>query len=210
MSSSERGVYNVCMESLPNLAQESSSRYTMTMKKAYVRRGKRVELEQIPELLAMKLDAESVKNAEPGQPIATWREKAWILANDAVPSSTQTRWESAGWYVVRESTESSQKGLPAPLAVGPILRNDRGEWMIGTQQLTVRLRDDLTEKKAQQTLANHKMSILHKMGFAPNLYEVQVSEDADAFALSVELSDNDDYKYAEPKLLKDNIGSRGA
>lgn len=171
-------------------------------------RGKTIEREEFPDVLVMRLPPEAVSTAGDGEPVARWQGRAWELAEEFdVPASTRRRWREAGWHLVRPVDSPPEDELPAPVAVGDVLRNDRGEWMIGTSQLSVRLRDDLDEEEALRSLERNHLRVIRQLKFAPHLYEVQVSEESNSFEKAAELSENHDYVYAEPQLIR-HLGKR--
>jgi hypothetical protein len=179
-----------------------------TMIRSYSVRGKKVEVEQIPNVFVMKFSPEEVTKPRRQEPIALWRENAWEWADNMdISPSTRWLWEAAGWYVVRPTTKTASEHLPSPIAVGPLLRSHRGEWMIGTSRLTVRLRDELDEDEARRSLERHQLRVIRQLTFARHLYEVQIPEDSDSFDMAVELGENHDYAYAEPQLIR-HLGGR--
>lgn len=180
------------------------------MIRSYQVRGKTIEVDQLSDVLAVKLeDAELARGSRPGAPLARWRGVTLVLLEKVdVPSWGRRAFEAGGWFLVRPSDdeETEQAELPSPVALGRLFRDEHGECMIGAGRLSVRLRDDLDEDEAVRALERYGLQVVRRLKFAPYLYEVQVQEDDDFIEVAQRVHDCDDYAYAEPQLIRQMRG----
>ena len=180
------------------------------MQRSFRVRGKKVEIDEIPGLLAIRLDlADFRKHPQPGSPIAAWRGMVLVTAGTVeLPQDTRSVLESAGWILARPAPEQDAPGdLPSPEVVGRLFRDEYGEWMIGTGRLNVRFRDDLDDDTVRELLERFRLAVVRQLKFAPQLYEVQAAEEDDFLEVADELDASEALVYAEPQLMR-KLGGR--
>ncbi|MDQ1051842.1 S8 family serine peptidase [Streptomyces sp. V4I2] len=67
--------------------------------------------------------------------------------------------------------------------------------------LTVQVQPTFSEEEAERELESVGLTVVNKLRFAENLYEVRATA-SDALAASVDLHDNDHFVFAEPSLIE--------
>jgi hypothetical protein len=167
-------------------------------------RGRRIRLNEAPDILAIKMEDASVEEyASPGLPVANWQ--GWTLVTaeaPEVPKEIRQSFTGAGWIFVRRESPIEDSELESPIAVGRLYRDEDGEWMIAAGRLSVRLREDIDEDHAHKKLEQDGLEIVRQMKFARHLFEVQVAGDEDVFDLARRLGGSEDYIYAEPQMIR--------
>ena len=122
-----------------------------------------------------------------------------------------TKFESAGWIFVTpgeqvKAAQSRGQPLPDTEPVSRVFIDKSGHLLLSQQKLVLRLQDDLTEAAANAFLTTHHLQRLHKIAFAPRLYEVRVDGE-ELFAMAETLSALPEVIYAEPSFIE-ALGSR--
>ncbi len=178
------------------------------MIRSYQVRGKTVEVDQLPDVLAIRLPDGPPEAREPGEAVARWRGQTLVILGESdIPPDTCHALETAGWLLVRSVDEPQPDAeWPEPVAVGYLFRDQRGECMVGTGRLSVRLRDELGDEEARRALERHGLRVVRRLRFAPQLYEVQVADDDDFIDVAGQLQDSEEYVYAEPQLIRKIAG----
>lgn len=153
------------------------------MIREYFVRGERKTVDEVDDVVAVQVDAPVVAEvpevlAEEDE-LAPFREARWVF----VPASAA---------LVLETAEDA----------GKLVRRPNGRLGIVTRRLTVQLGDDLSEEDALQALARRGLRLVRRLGFAPNLFEVDATEHEDALAASVELNADPVVRLAEPSLVE--------
>jgi thermitase len=176
----------------------------VVVKREYYIRNKKVIVDEITDVLAVKLKSRGWSEKAPeywGQPatvpsldkeMEAFTRAGWIFVH---PPKVVT---NMGWSDVANTHETS----PGATYVGRVFRHSNGNIMIGTDRLTVRLKPEISEKEIESKLKNAGLEILRQLKFAPNLFEVRVSSDKDPLDMAVELHENPDFLYAEPQMIK--------
>jgi thermitase len=122
-------------------------------------------------------------------------------------ADTAEAFRNALWFFV-EPSPTTERAMEAPEAVanadaaGKLVKRPNGRFGIATKRLNVQLREDISETDAEQALADRGLQLLTRLRFAPNLFEVDTTAHEDAFAASVELSDDPRFTLAEPSLIE--------
>ncbi|MEO8596722.1 MAG: S8 family serine peptidase [Candidatus Solibacter sp.] len=172
------------------------------MKREYIMRGKRVEIEELDGLAAVK----PVRTAATG--------KGYVLsmgertaAPEGVDEAGWNAFTRAGWVFVRPEpaiahalqTHTPVRGAEA---VQKVFRHPSGRIFLGSDRLSVRLRASLGEEQATKVLRDNGLEVVNRLKFAPNLFEARVTAGRDFLDASVELSEDPDFEYAEPQFVE--------
>jgi subtilisin family serine protease len=171
------------------------------MIREYYVRGERKTVEEIDDVVAVKMTADERETAEEALgPEAR-------VADAGIPTDALEAFRNAAWVFVEPSAEA-ERALEDPAAVdyadtaGKLVKRPNGRFGIVTRRLTVQLREDLSEKQAEQALADHGLRVLNRLRFAPNLFEVDTTAHRDALDASVELARDPGFVLAEPSLVE--------
>jgi hypothetical protein len=158
----------------------------MSRTRQFQQRGKPVQVEEVGDLFAVRtglvaksLGPDVVVKAVPG------------LSKPAVDA-----FRDAGWEFVR---------TPEPPATAAKLYvKSGGRPVLGTNRLTVKLTPDLKPADAEALFARHGGTVIDRLKFAPNLYQVAVDPPAGKDALDVagDLTAEPSVEFAEPEFLE--------
>jgi hypothetical protein len=172
------------------------------MEREYFVRGRRVNVEQIAGVLAVRLP-----------PFTAEEEGAAVVRSLGDQATVRMREDEregfarAGWVFVHpndavaRATESGE--VPqAATGVGRVFRHPNGEIMVGTDLLTVKLQPELSEDEAEATLASAGLQVARKLEFASNLYTVRVAGEQDPLDVARDLHGDPAFVYAEPQMIK--------
>ena len=200
------------------------------MERIYYVRERRITVEEVPDVVAIRIDPEEPRSvADFGSPgtetvIAAgvaYHEKLQTSATQTDPEassaatneivrSTLTKsaeaFEAADWLFVEPSDETAARvragdDLPGAVGVGKVLIRFGPGIAIATKRLNVRLRESLSTSACRETLARHGLRVVGELRVSPNMFIVDSSR-ADALAVSVELHGDDDFVFAEPSLIE--------
>lgn len=180
-------------------------------KKEYYLRGKKVTVDEITNILALKLEIKPKKKLSEiakkyGKLVKIETEEketaALVMGEKEVNAYTK-----AGWVFVHPSPEvfrsARDKEIPSGATyVGRVYRNSYGRIFIGTNLLTVKLQPNILENEVKSILENANLEIVRKLRFAKNLYEVEVKSNEDPLDLSVKLHEDPAFIFAEPELIE--------
>lgn len=182
------------------------------MLRSYQVRGKRVTVDELAGVVAAKFsDSEAARRAEAAGSISVWQGTALEPATE--PELTLAEREAlrqGAWVLMRPvpgSAPTADESRSEPIAIGQVYRSESGELMINTGRLTVRLREELSNDEAEAALARHDLAVKRRLGFAPNLFEVEASGSRGAIEVAELAIDDDDYQYAEPQMIR-KLGHR--
>ena len=174
------------------------------MIREYFVRGERKTVEEIDNVVAVKVTANERGDASAG--VGAFGAEA--RADDTgMSADTAEAFRNALWFFV-EPSPTTERAMEAPEAVanadaaGKLVKRPNGRFGIATKRLNVQLREDISETDAEQALADRGLQLLTRLRFAPNLFEVDTTAHEDAFAASVELSDDPRFTLAEPSLIE--------
>ncbi|HEX6344921.1 S8 family serine peptidase [Umezawaea sp.] len=150
------------------------------MIREYFVRGERRTVDEVDDVVAVRVDGPVVAEAlTEDDELTPFREARWVF----VPASAA---------LVLESAQDA----------GRLVRRPSGRLGIVTRRLTVQLSEDLSREAAEQALARRGLTLVRRLGFAPNLFEVDTTEHADSLAASVELNADPLVALAEPSLVE--------
>jgi hypothetical protein len=116
-----------------------------------------------------------------------------------VPEQQVRAFEKAGW-VFREPSGERASENTAKVFVKP-----GGRLALGTDRLTVQLPGDPSEEEANQLLGPHGCRVLERLTFAPGLFRVELTDDAEGDAVDVanRLVEAGVVTFAEPELIEE-------
>lgn len=172
------------------------------MDREYYKRNKKVVVEEISEVVALKLET------KPTEPLHEYVKKFGSLVTDLKISDEELNgFNKADWLFVHPSSELSQaverKEIPSGTTfVGRIFRNPRGRIMIGTDRLIVKLKKDIPDNEVQSILKENNFQVIRQLKFAINLFEVKVDINQDPLDISVKLHEDSSFIIAEPQMIE--------
>ncbi|GAA3502810.1 hypothetical protein GCM10019016_099190 [Streptomyces prasinosporus] len=176
------------------------------MSRQYYQRGRLVEAEELDGVIAVKVGAalrERVADAEAELGSSARRE----IREAGVDDETTEAFARASWMFVRPNERTREAlttgdGIPSAEAAGKVIRRPNGRIGIATDALTVRLEPTLSQEEAEREIETAGLTVVNRLGFAKNLYEVRAPAARDALAASVELHDNERFLFAEPSFIE--------
>lgn len=183
------------------------------MERYFYRRGKRVPVSEVEGVLAVQVEASSRADvgAEAfGQPIEVARGVAFTTD---VPTEELEALASAGWGFVQpsrafaESARSAQDRPAEVQEVGQVYQQEDGHILIGSRNLIVQLSPELSDAAAQRELKKHKLTIVRRLAFAPNQFQVEVAPGDDGLIVANALQESGIAVAAEPEFIE-YIGQR--
>ena len=173
------------------------------MNREYFVRGKRKTVEQIDDVLAIKLATSDRGVAADINRLGTRVAPEQV----GMPEDSLAAFRGANWDFVVPSVDTTQRlgareAIPQAEEVGVIVKRESGRFGIVTKRLTVQLREEITKDEANQVLAERGLVVVTPLTFAPNLFEVDTTFHADALSASVELHDDSRFTLAEPSFIE--------
>jgi Subtilase family len=112
--------------------------------------------------------------------------------------------QNSGWAFI-ENSVSSHENNEISNAGTVFRRTEDGTLMIGTNELTVKLKPEISELKAEERLRREDglSTIKRRLKLVPNLFTVNISAEADSLGIANKLrEDKDFFVYAEPVMLE--------
>ncbi|MFF5010266.1 S8 family serine peptidase [Streptomyces phaeochromogenes] len=176
------------------------------MSRQYYQRGNLVEAEELDDVVAVKVETDGVRAAADTE--AELGTSARGAMRDAgIDDETATAFARAHWVFVRPNRQTraavdTGEEISGAVAAGKVIRRPSGRIGIATDALNVQLQPSLSEEEAELEIEAAGLSVVNKLGFAKNLYEVRARAAEDALAASVELHDNDRFVFAEPSFIE--------
>jgi subtilisin family serine protease len=161
------------------------------MKRNYYIRNNLYEVEQIDGIKAVKISSSD----ELG--------KVSRVSSDRLQVSKEHLqvFQDSGWEFMENSVSSPQNHEVSN--AGTVFRRPKERTlMIGTNELTVKLKPEITELNAEERLRAEGVSIKRRLKFAPNLFVVNISAETDLLKIAEKLQKDKDFVYAEPVLLE--------
>lgn len=183
------------------------------MERYFYRRGQRVPVSEVENVLAVKVEASSrteVGAEAFGQSIEIAQEAAFTTN---APTEELEALASAGWVLVQPSpafAESARFAEDRPAEVqevGQVYQQEDGHILIGSRNLIVQLSPELSDAAARRELKKRKLTIVRRLAFAPNQFQVEVAPGDDALAVANALQESDIAIAAEPEFIE-YIGQR--
>ncbi len=181
------------------------------MKREYVIRGERVEIEQIDDVVAVMPSERGIPREEAAGQFGDLAELPATTTDDRehTQSIDWSAFEQAGWLMVyprdevRGSLESGDD-VPGADQVHLVFRDPNGRLFMGHDRLVVQLRSELSEDEAGGAIEEAGLAIDRPLKFAPNLYSVRVRPGAgrDFLDASVDLWRNPAFLFAEPEFIE--------
>ena len=176
------------------------------MKKEYYNRGKKIEVEQLTDTVAIKQEASSerIKNAFSIEKNFGTRTKISAdTKNESRLREQQEIFEKAGYVFIKPNENTSsilgsraqRSELPN---TGSIFVDKEGDIKVGTGRLTIKFKPGVSKNEIDALLEQKNLKIIRQLKFADSLYEIEVQDMADTLDLSVELHNNEKIEYAEP------------
>jgi subtilisin family serine protease len=181
------------------------------MEKEYYVRGKKIKVEELPDVLAVKVDP-SVAFAESAEAFGAKTKLSTDNSPQDALNKQQEIFEKAGYIFVKpnEQTRSAFKSRAAPNSkkIGTTFVDSDGNIKIGTRKLMVKFKPGLGQEQIDSILNQHKLKIINQLKFANSLFEVEVqNNNGDPLEISVQLHNNENVIYAEP-LFNEHIPGR--
>ncbi|WP_166020526.1 S8 family serine peptidase [Streptomyces chilikensis] len=176
------------------------------MTRQYYQRGRLLEAEEIDGVVAVKISADA-----PGGPTGIGAELGTAalesIRDAGVEEDVSEAFARANWVLVRPAPHvheafTTGEPLPGAEATGTVVRRPNGRIGIATDELTVRLDPALSEEEAERELAAARLTTLHRLAFAKNLYQVRAPSGLDSLGASVRLHENDRFLFAEPAFVE--------
>jgi subtilisin family serine protease len=102
----------------------------------------------------------------------------------------------------------SDQDQPAEVQeVGQVYQQEDGHILIGSRNLIVQLSPELREAAALRELKKRKLTIVRRLAFAPNQFQVEVAPGDDPLTVANDLQDSEIAVAAEPEFIE-YIGQR--
>ena len=174
------------------------------MEREYFVRGQRKTIEQIDDVVAIRVTPNERGDASVG---ARSFGTAARIAEKGMPEDSLDAFEKARWLFVKPSPETTRsldarEAMPNAEDAGKLVRRPNGRFAIVTRRLNVQLGSDVSTEQAEQILTERGLQLLTRLRFAPNLFEVDTLVHADALAASVDLSTDPRFTLAEPSFIE--------
>lgn len=164
--------------------------------RSFVQRNKRVQMREITDLVALHEDADKATARGSSIPaeIASY-----------IPKSQLGAFEQAGWVFQERGSAEFEENRPQ----AQVFVKSGGRLVLGTNILTIKFRDDLSEEAANERLRAYGSRVVERLTFAPGLFRVAVIDPAkgDAVDVANQLLDSERVEFAEPELIE-MIGHR--
>jgi hypothetical protein len=153
--------------------------------RTFVRRDRPVVLRELNDLVAVRSDQVAGSDIPPD-------------IGDLLPQSRVETFERSGVQFVSPSSDALPAGTPTSKVF--LGRGDRV--LLGTDNLTVKLRDDAPEDDVNKLLAPFASKVVERLPFGKGLYRITVDRDdpRDAIDIANELTASGLFEFAEPEL----------
>ncbi|MFE6175554.1 S8 family serine peptidase [Streptomyces sp. NPDC056464] len=177
------------------------------MSRQYYQRGHLVEAEELDDVVAVKMGTEIRASAAAERAAELGSSARGEIREAGVDDETTDAFARASWVFVRPNQRTREVftaggAIPGAETSGKVIRRPNGRIGIATDALTVRLEPELSEEEAERELEAAGLTVVGRLGFARNLYEVRAPASQDALAASVELHGNDRFVFAEPAFIE--------
>lgn len=171
------------------------------MERTYFIRGREIRVNEISDVMAIKLKNPTKLNVIETRlgPLATNspnRSERTLFVSD----KEQEAFRKTGYIFVNQKEEASPD--PDEIAsTGRVFSDSKGHILVGSNRLIVKLKKEISDQQVQSILKDENLDILRQLKFAPNLYEVSVTENKDFLEVAFKLTHNDNFEYAEPVMI---------
>lgn len=179
------------------------------------RRGKPVEIKESTDVVAVNVgpapgrSRPAATGERPRAKKASRRPAPGALDTMAsgLPEEDARALERAGWIFVRPEDAS---GYGQQARVAKVFVTPGGHIALGTDRLTIKLKDAVDPERAREILARYGLRVLQALRFAPGLYQVQVGAPEagkDTLDVADDLVRAGVAEFAEPEFVE-AIGGR--
>ncbi len=173
------------------------------MKRHYILRGERIELEEQETFVAIKLQSRRMLPSEIADAFGEVAPHQRVIPETAGWAA----FSRAGWILVHPNTLvtralDTRTGLKGATSIQRIFLDQSGRLYLGSDRLTVRLRAGVERHNALALLDSAGLSVVHELRFALGLFQVRVKPGKDFLDLAQALADNAEFSYAEPHFLE--------
>jgi thermitase len=165
------------------------------------RRGKRVEIEQLDDVVAVPVapgeQADAI-NAAGVAPVTFADDVQGVAASDV------TGFLRGGWMIFPVPPGSDALAdVPGADDSAPVYRDpQQGRLLIGTRRLTVKFADTISPEQARTRLSGAGVTIVRELGFSKNLYQVEVPGGKDPLDVAAALQNEAGVEYSEPEMIE--------
>lgn len=176
-------------------------------------RGRKVELEELENVVAVKSPPEEAARADAPATRATREVHAALRESterglpETIAPEKARGFERAGWSFI-QPTAAAREAMRAADArdlresVAKVYLRHDDQIVIGTGLITVRFRPDLSEADARARLEKAECEVVNHFKFAPNLFEARVVSGKDPIDVANALQEDEATVYAEPVLIE--------
>ncbi|HET9774192.1 MAG TPA: S8 family serine peptidase [Nitrososphaeraceae archaeon] len=182
------------------------------MKKEYYVRGKKIEVEELTDVLAIKTEGTSEKTMDIEKNFGTRTKLSTDKKDQSKLDEEQKIFENAGYIFIKPNDQimrAIKSGIlrsELPNA-GRTFIDQEGGIKIGTGRLTIKFHADVPKNQIESFINEKKLKIIRQLKFADSLYEVEIQDNIDPLDLSVEFYNNEKIIYAEP-IFNEHIAER--
>ncbi|WP_331234029.1 S8 family peptidase [Natronorarus salvus] len=173
---------------------------------SYDVRGETIALEEESGVLAVRLAERRERTSDNMDEIVEELDLGTPVMSAAVARGVDP-FAEAGWVFVRPS-ERVRRAVETNEApdgtefVGRVYRDGEGRPLVDTHHLTVKLDPEFDPDEAMAMLDDLEVTYVRTLGFAPNLFEVLVSESKGSLEAAARVSEAPEVVYAEPVFVE--------
>lgn len=181
------------------------------MEKYFYRRGKKIPVIELDQILAIQIEKDLSKDISFELPDTLLSFSSSRKINDTVEISEEEAkaFNAAGWNLIKTSKEDSSKStrsfkseFSSYQKVERIYQQEDNHLLISSRNLIVQLRPELSLKKVKREFSKRNIEIVRKLDFAPNQYQVEVTPDSDPIEIANELQESGLAVAAEPEFYE--------
>ena len=177
------------------------------MKRYYYKRDQKIEVDELEAVVAVKVVASDSRSRNDA--VRALGDSAESVVAKHVgdnPDESIEAFTKANWVFIKANEKTAEllsrsEEPEKSESSGVVIKRKDGTIAVATRRLNVQLLASLSEAEAEQVLAEQQLTVVNKLKFAPNLYEVIASAHADALAASEQLRDDTRFVFAEPALI---------
>lgn len=179
------------------------------MKRTFYRRGKKVVVEQIEDLLAIKMsvDAEGRSRGAVDALGAPATSSAMRARNVDMSPDEAAAFARANWLFLeadasRAQSEGLRSGVDGIDTCGKFICSEDGRGAIVTDEVFVKFRKSVSREKVEELLALNNCTLIEELGFSPNAFLVKSLDQQDGIDKANALRELDQVKAAEPSVVE--------